>query len=202
MSATVLFMSMSLDGFIAGPDLRPGMGPSNGSERLHQWIFTNAPGAAHHSVAISKLAGVNRQIGDEILSTGAVVAGRGTFEPANGWQGDHHGDVPIHILSRHPAPDWAARWPNVTYRSDLDGAVRDARRQSGEKNVLIHGAGVAQRLLKLRELDEMMIHLIPILIGVGRPLFAHLGVDHRELIRLRVMEGEEGVTHLHYRVCR
>src|SRR5690606_34512531 len=119
----------------------------------------------------------------------------GTFEPARGWQGDHHNDVPIYILSRHAAPAWAANWPNVRYRSDLDSAVRDARRQSGTKDVLIHGAGVAQRMLKLGELDELMIHVIPVLLGDGRPLFANLGVGHRELERLRVLEGEEDVTH-------
>lgn len=202
MSATVLFMSMSLDGFIAGPDLKPGEATSNGSERLHQWIFADAPDATHHGPAIDKLGGINRRVGDELVSTGAVIAGRGTFEPARGWQGDHHDNVPIYILSRHPAPAWAAHWRNVTYRSDLDGAVRDARHQSGTKDVLIHGAGIAQRLLQLGELDEMMIHLIPVLLGSGRPLFEHLGVSHRELARLLVLEGEDGVTHLHYRVAR
>ena len=57
------------------------------------------------------LRGVNRQVYDEFMATGAVVAGRKTFEPAGGWGGDHHDGVPIYILSRHPAPAWAADWP-------------------------------------------------------------------------------------------
>ena len=86
--ATVLYMSMSLDGFIAGPNERPENGLGDGGERLHEW-------------ALRDRAGVNGQVVDEFMSTGAVVAGRGTFEPAGGWGGDHHDGVPIFILSRH-----------------------------------------------------------------------------------------------------
>ena len=115
---------------------------------------------------------MNRRIYDEIMATGAVVAGRGTFEPANGWGGDHHDGVPIYILSRHPAPAWAAAWPAVHYVSDLEAAVRDAKHAAGDKNVLVHGAGIAQRALTAGLLDELEIHLIPVLLGEGRPLFA------------------------------
>src|SRR5688572_11215803 len=59
------------------------------------------------------VTGVNRELYDEFMSTGAVIAGRGTYEPAGGWGGDHHDGVPIYILSRGPAPDWVAVWPNV-----------------------------------------------------------------------------------------
>jgi dihydrofolate reductase len=131
-----------------------------------------------------------------------VVAGRGTFEPAGGWGGDHHDGVPIYILSRNPAPAWAAEWPAVHYVSDLGAAVRAAKLEAGEKNVLVHGAGITQRALTAGLLDEIQIHLVPVLMGEGRRLFEHLGVEQRELERIGVLEGEGGVTHLRYRVRR
>jgi dihydrofolate reductase len=145
---------------------------------------------------------VNRQIYDEMMSTGAVVAGRGTFEPAGGWGGDHHDGVPIFILSRKPAPAWAAGWPAVHYMSDLEAAVRDAKHAAGDKNVLVHGASIAQRALTSGLLDELEIHLVPVLFGDGRRLLEHLGIQQRELERIRVLEGDGGVNHLRYRVLR
>jgi dihydrofolate reductase len=201
MSSTVLYMSMSLDGFIAGPNESLDNGLGDGGERLHEWIFPGAEGGDFEA-AVARLRGVNRQIYDEFMSAGAVVAGRGTFEPAGGWGGDHHDGVPIYILSRHPAPAWAAAWPAVHYVSDLDVAVRDARDAADDKNVLVHGASIAQRALTAGLLDELEIHLVPVLMGDGRRLFEQPGIEQRELERIRVLEGEGGVTHLRYRVRR
>jgi dihydrofolate reductase len=198
MSSTVLYMSMSLDGFITGPDVRPDNGLGDGGARLHEWVVpddgTRRP--------LEGLQGANLQIVDEFMSTGAVIAGRRTFEPAGGWGGDHHDDVPIYILSRHPAPSWAAEWRNVSYVSELATAVRDAKQAAGDKNVLVHGSAIAQRALREGLLDELELHLIPVLLGEGTRLFEHLGAQHRELERVRVLEGEGGVTHLHYRIRR
>jgi dihydrofolate reductase len=201
MSSTVLYMSMSLDGFIAGPNESMDNGLGDGGDRLHEWVFPSAEGG-DFDAAVARLQGVNRQMYDEFMSTGAVVAGRGTFEPAGGWGGDHHDGVPIYILSRNPAPQWAAEWPAVHYVNDLEAAMRDAKDAAGDKNVLVHGAGITQRALKAGLLDELEIHLIPILMGEGRRLFEHLGVKQRELERVRVLEGEAGVIHLRYRVRR
>ena len=186
-------MSMSLDGFVADPEQNP--------DRLHEWVFPGAD-AGDFEAAVARLQGVNRQIYDEFMSTGAVIAGRGTFEPAGGWGGDHHDGVPIYILSRSPAPAWAADWPAVNYVSDLERAVRDAKNAAGDKNVLVHGAGIAARALKAGLLDELEIHLIPVLFGEGRRLFDELGLERSELERVRVLEGEGGVTHLRFRVLR
>ena len=200
MSSTVLYMSMTLDGFITGPNEGPDNALGDGGQRLHEWVL---PGAGEdHKAAVALLSGVNRRIYDEFMSTGAVLAGRGTFEPAGGWEGDHHDGVPIYILSRNPAPDWTAEWSNVHYVSDLETAVRDAKHAAGDRNVLVHGAGIAQRAIPAGLLDEMEIHLVPALFGEGRRLFDHLGVDQRELERVRVLEGEGGVTHLRYLVRR
>jgi dihydrofolate reductase len=152
----------------------------------------------HHYPVQSRI----HQIYDEMMSTGAVVAGRGTFEPAGGWGGDHHNGVPIYILSRNPAPAWAAEWPAVHYVSDLAAAVRDAKHAAGDKNVLVHGASIAQRAISAGLLDELEIHLIPVLFGAGRRLFEHLGTEQRELERIRVLEGEGGVSHLRFSVRR
>jgi dihydrofolate reductase len=200
MSSTVLYMSMSLDGFIAGPNESLDNGLGDGGERLHEWAFPGAEGGDFEA-AVARLRGVNRQVYDEMMSTGAVVAGRGTFEPAGGWGGDHHEGVPIYILSRHPAPDWAADWPNVHYVSDLAAAMRDAKTAAGDRNVLVHGAGIVRRALPAGLIDELEIHLVPVLFGAGRRLFENLGFGLRELERVRVLEGE-GVTHLRYRVRR
>ena len=201
MSSTVLYMSMSLDGFIAGPNEGPDNGLGDGGDRLHEWVFPGAEGGDFEA-AVERLRGVNRQVYDEFMSTGAVVAGRGTFEPAGGWGGDHHDGVPIYILSRNPAPDWAAGWPAVHYVSDLEALVRQAKAAAGDKDVLVHGASIAQRAIASELLDELEIHLVPVLFGDGRRLFEHLGIQQRELERTRILEGEAGVTHLRYRVRR
>ena len=200
MSSTVLYMSMSLDGFITGPNESPENALGDGGEVLHEWVFQGT--GDHPRDAVGGPGGVNRQVVDEFMATGAVIAGRGTFEPAGGWGGDHHDGVPIYILSRNPAPAWAADWPLVQYVSDLEVAMRDAKEAAGDKNVLVHGAGITQRALTAGLLDEIEIHLVPVLFGAGRRLFEHLGVGQRELERIRVLEGEGGVTHLRYRVRR
>lgn len=144
--------------------------------------------------------GVNGEVMDEAMSTGAVIAGRGTFEPAQGWGGDHHDGVPIFILSREKSgPD--PQWPLVTYIDDIETATAKAKEAAGDKDVLVHGATVTQLALPAGVLDEIQIHLIPILLGEGRRLFEHLGTDPIELEPVRVREGA-GVAHLRYRVVR
>jgi dihydrofolate reductase len=135
------------------------------------------------------------------MATGAVVAGRGTFEPAGGWAGDHHDCVPIFILSRRGPDSEMGQWPLVTDVNDVRTAMSEAKRGAGDKNVLVHGAGTAQLALAAGVLDELEIHLIPVLFGQGRRLFDNLGPEHIELERTRILEGP-GVTHMHYRVQR
>lgn len=201
MSSTVLYMSVSLDGFVTGPNEGPENGLGDGGELLHEWIFH---GVGHHpKEAVGGLGDVNSQIVDEAMSTGAVITGRGTFEAANGWGGDHHDGVPIYVLSRNPAPAWAADWPAVHYLSDVAAAAREAKHAAGDTNVLVHGASVMmQRALTAGVLDELEIHLIPVLMGDGRRLFERGGLEQRQLERIRVLEGDRGVTHLRYRVRR
>jgi dihydrofolate reductase len=197
-SATVLYMSMSLDGFIAGPNEGPGNGLGDGGHRLHEWAF---PGDdADRSRASGRPSGVNGRVYDEFMTTGAVVAGRGTFEPAGGWGGDHHDGVPIFILARGEPGIETGQWPLVRYVNDVRTAMSEAKQAAGDKNVLVHGAGTAQLALAAGVLDELELHLIPVLFGQGRRLFDNLDPEQIELERTRILEGEGGVTHLHYRV--
>ncbi|AXE38024.1 dihydrofolate reductase family protein [Acidipropionibacterium virtanenii] len=212
MSATVLYMSMSVDGFIAGPNETRRNGLGDGGERLHEWVFgPRGPGrndrqddewfgdrGVNDGRAIAeRLTGVDRQVWDEFLSTGAVLAGRGTFETADGWGGDHHDGVPIFILSRHPAPAEFAGYPLVTYISDLDDAVHRAKAAAGGRNIMVHGAGVAQRMLRAGLLDEIQLHLIPVLLGQGRRLFDGLPAEQLELRPISALQGAQAL-HLRY----
>ena len=198
MSATVLYMSMSLDGFIAGPNVAIDNGLGDGGERLHDWL-SGEPDEA--SGIPGRPPGVNGQVYDEIMATGAVVAGRGTFEVAHHWGGDHHDGVPIFIYSRREPGIDISQWPLVTYVPDVETATR-AKGAAGDKNVLVHGAAVAPLALAAGVLDELELHVIPVLFGEGRRLFNGLPAKHIELERTRILEGENGVTHMHYRVQR
>jgi dihydrofolate reductase len=186
-------MSVSLDGFIAGPNEGPGNGLGDGGPRLHEWVFADTA---------QRRAGINGGIVDEFMSTGAVVAGHGTFEPAGGWGGDHHDGVPIFILSRRSPDDELGHWPLVRYLPDVETAMARAKEAAGDRNVLVHGAGVARLALAAGVLDELELHVVPVLFGQGRRLFDGLPAEQIELERTRVLEGEDEVTHMRYRVVR
>ena len=198
MSATVLYMSVSLDGFIAGPNETPENGLGDGGMRLHEWVF---PDGDVDLTASPERGGVNSQVVDEFMSTGAVVAGRGTFEPADGWGGDHHDGVPIFIVGTPPAID-VSSWPLVTCLDDVSEAMTRAKEAAGDKDVLVHGAGITRLALEADVLDELELHVVPVLFGQGRHLFEGLPAEQIELERVRVLEGEAGVTHMRYRVRR
>jgi len=186
-------MSMSLDGFIAGPDDGPGQGLGAGGECLHDWLGANdgeGPGGFRPS-------GPSGAVFDEAMATGSVLVGRRTFDLAGRWGGDHHG-VPIYVPTRGEPPEPASEWVHHV----TDGAVsamRQAQDAAGDANVLVHGAELAQACVRAGVLDELEIHLVPVLLGEGRPLFAGLGADHVGLELTRVIDAP-GVTHLHYRV--
>jgi dihydrofolate reductase len=130
-SATVLHMSISLDGFVAGPNEGPDNPTGDGGYRLHSWFLTSADGDDFKKVS---MGGVNGQAYAELMATGAVVAGRGTFEPAAGWDGDHHDGVPIFIYSRQEPGIDISQWPLVTYLCDLETAMTKAREAAGENS--------------------------------------------------------------------
>jgi dihydrofolate reductase len=197
-SSTVLSMSMSLDGFIAGPDDDADEPLGAGGRRLHDWLWAAGPGG--ESGIPGRPSGLNGEVFDEFMATGAVVAGRRTFDLAGGWAGDHHG-VPIFVLTRGGPGAEAEQWPLVTYVNDVETAMARAKEVAGGRNVLVHGARTAQLGLAAGVLDELEIHLIPVLLGRGRRLFDNLGDRHVELELTRVVDAS-AVTHLRYRIKR
>ena len=200
MSATVLYMSMSLDGFIAGPNDERGNGLGDDGHRLHEWLWTG-DAASEPSGIPGRPSGVNGGMFDEVMATGAVVTGGRTFDLAGGWAGDHHDGVPIFVLTRHEPDSEKPDWPLVSYVGDVEDAMTRAKQASGDKDVLVHGARTAQLALAAGVLDELQIHVVPVLLGHGRRLFDHLDADHIELEVTRIVDAPR-VTHLRYRVRR
>jgi dihydrofolate reductase len=192
-SASVLYMSMSLDGYIAGPNDEPGNPGGDGFDRLHDW-FATADGE------IVRPSGPAGELFDEMDASGAVLVGRRTAEQIDHWGGDHHG-VPIFVPSHRPPGPSAANYPLVTYVTDgIASAMAKAKAAAGGRNVVVHGAYTAQRALEAGVLDELEIHQIPVLFGRGRRLFEVLP-SRVELEIVRVIDTPEA-THIHYRVRR
>ncbi len=189
MAASVLYMSMSVDGYIAAPNDEVGNPGGDGFDRLHEWYgdFTRPSGAAG-------------QLWDEWTAPGAVLAGRRTVEQVDHWGGDSRGR-PIFVPShRSPGPS-VANYPLVTYVADgIESAMAQARAAAGGHNVLVLGAYTAQRALEAGVLDEVQIHQIPVLLGAGRRLFEVLP-SRIELEVVRVIDSPEA-THIRYRIRR
>jgi dihydrofolate reductase len=191
MSSSVLYMSMSLDGYIAGPNDGPANPGGDGFARLHEWIATP-------DGEFGRPSGPPGQLWDEWNLTGAVLAGRRTVEQVDHWQGDHHG-VPIVVPSHRPPDPSVANYPLVTYVADgIESAMAQAKAAAGGKDVMVHGAYTAQRALEAGVLDELQIHQVPVLLGRGRRLFDVLP-SQIELEIVRVIDTPEA-THIRYRV--
>ena len=194
MPASVLFMSMSLDGYIAGPNDEPGNPGGDGFMRLHEWFGYGSDGES----IVQPPAGLAGRLVDEYNETGAVLVGRRTAEQVDHYGGDHHG-VPIFVVShRQPGPS-VSSYPLVTYVTDgIASAMAQAKAAAGDRNVLVHGAYTAQRALEAGVLDELQIHQIPVLFGGGLRLFDLLP-SRIELEIVRVIDTPEA-THIRYRV--
>ena len=194
MSASVLYMSMSVDGYIAGPNDEPGNPGGDRFTRLHEWYgdFDPPSGPAP--------SGPSADFLDEIRATGAVLAGRRTVEQVDHWSGDHHG-VPIFVPSHRPPGPSVASYPLVTYvTGGIASAMAQAKAAAGDRDVMVHGAYTAQRAVEAGVLDELQIHQIPVLFGGGRRLFEVLP-SRIELEIIRVIDTPQA-THIRYRVRR
>ena len=197
MSRSVLYMSMSLDGYIAGPNDRPGNPGGDDFMRLHEWCGSASD--AGPSAEATDASGIGRQLLDEINETGAVLAGRNTVEQVDHWGGDHHGGVPIFVPSHRPPGPSVAKYPLVTYVTDgIASAMAQAKAAAGDRNVLVHGAYTAQTALAVDVLDELQIHQVPVLFGGGRRLFEVLP-ERIELEIIGVVDTPEA-THIRYRI--
>ncbi len=194
MSKVVLYMSMSVDGFITGPDDGMDHGLGVNGERLHDWLRDGGVHPGSHR----PVDGPSATVFDELMATGAVIAGRRTFDIAGGWAGDHHDGVPIFVLT-HAAPGEPAPGHARYVTDGIKSCVAQAKAAAGGRDILLHGAATAQECLRAGLLDEMELQLMPVLLGQGRLLFKDMPPDHIELELLRALDGP-GVLHLRYRV--
>jgi len=195
MSPTVLDMSISLDGFIAGPHESLENGLGDGGQRLHDWVMPrDASGRFLDTPPTGADAEAAEPYGDDL---GARVCGRGTVDPAGGWGGDDYAGPPVFVYSRTPLGPGDPRWPRFTYIDTIEEAVRRARDAAGDGTVLIQGAGAGQAALAAGLVDEIRLHLVPVLLGDGRRLFAQPGPG-QELEQLSVTPGS--AVHLRYAV--
>ena len=196
MSRLILYMAMSLDGFITGPGDDKENPAGVGGMRLQAWLGHGGPKVADFRPTASQ----SQIVFDEAMSTGAVITGRRTGEFADYWGGDHHDGVPIFVPT-HTAPA-DNRHERVHFVTEgIAACVEQAKAAAGDRDVMLHGAYTAQECLKAGLLDVLEIQLIPVLLGQGRLLFEGLPPEHIELNLVRTLEAP-GVLHLRYEVRR
>lgn len=196
MSKLTFNMSMSLDGFVAGP---------NGEvDHLFRWYFAGDtafpfPGSDFVLKVSSTSAGVLQEASRTI---GAIVTGRRNFENAHGWGGSPPLGVPHFVVTHNVPQEWVYEASMFTFVTDgVESAVAQAKQLAGEKDVAVSSANIMQQCLKTGLLDEITIDLVPVLLGAGLRLFDHLGNQPIELEQLHIIAGT-GVTHLRYRVVK
>jgi dihydrofolate reductase len=193
---------MSLDGFIAGPNDRPGNGLGDGGEVLHEWVYGLKTWREPHGLEGGE-TGQDADVLDEALgAVGAVVLGKYMYECAEGWGDNPPFRVPVFVVTH------AAREPEekgettFTFVDGIESALEQARAAAGDKNVSVAGgASVIQQCLTAGLLDEIQVHVAPVLFGQGKRLFDNMGSDQIALETTRVIESP-AVTHLKYRVVR
>jgi hypothetical protein len=150
MAKSVLYMSMSLGGFITGPDDGPGNGPGSGGRRLHERPGEPVSGYPHFDPP-----GLSGQVLAEVMATGAVVAGRKTPGYAGRWGGGHHG-VPVFVPARGTPPE--PQSGRVRYVPDAATAMREAKAAAGDADVIVHGAG--RRLFDADRIDLQLTRVL------------------------------------------
>jgi dihydrofolate reductase len=191
---TVLYMAMSLDGFITGPDDNETSPAGTGGMRLMEWLGDGGSGVGDYRPSDPQ----SRVVFDECMSTGAVLVGRRTGDFADYWGGDHHHGVPIYVPT-HAAPS-NSPYERVHYVTDgIEACAAQARAATGDRDILVHGAYTAQECLKAGLLDVIEIQLMPVLLGQGRLLFDNLSPEHIELELVRTLDAPK-VLHLRYEV--
>jgi dihydrofolate reductase len=211
-----LDISMSLDGFVAGPEASLEEPLGKGGELLHEWAFATATFRQTHG-----LEGGESNVDDEVAAEairdkGATLMGRRMFSggsgpweddpKADGWWGDEPPfNHPVFILTHH-AREPVTKQGGTTFNFVTDGiesALTQAREAAGDQDVAIGGgANVAQQYLEAGLIDELQLHVVPVLLGAGVRLFESHGGEPPELECLHVIESPTGVAHLKYRVVK
>lgn len=204
MSAVVADISISLDGYVTGPDDRPGQGLGEGGEILHYWVFGRKwTYADADNGDLGDLGSVGSPVDKQVLddafaAAGACIVGRGMFEAAGGWGYTNPFPIPCFVLT-HRADELRDKTQGFTFVTDgIESALEQARAAADGKKVAIGGgADVIQQYLAAGLVDELSLHVAPVVLGGGKPLFANVG--RLELERTGVIESPFS-THLRYRV--
>jgi dihydrofolate reductase len=199
----VIDMSMSLDGFVAGPNdsAQHRLGTHRG-EKVFDWLATGKE--LHPKSTFLKPEGANRTVIDQMFARfGAFISGRRTYDLAKGWGGRHPvNGAPVFILTHHPDPNPPKGESDLTFVTDgIESAVAQAKSAAQGKDVGLMGTKPGQQALAAGLVDEILIHVSPILIGGGARMFESFG--DREIV-LELLETFAGpkASHLRYRVCR
>jgi len=189
MGKVIFDISMSLDGFITAANARPEAGLGDGGERLHDWGFNSADPRNH-------------EIMGWYATTGANIFGRTGYNysilhwGADGPTGAAR--IPTVIVS-HSVPQEIPQGGVYTFVDSVEAAFEIAKKFAGDKDVYITGADVAQQFLKRGLIDEVSIHLVPVLFSSGTRLFEHLDSEHISLEILEVIQTAEAI-HMRFRV--
>jgi dihydrofolate reductase len=197
-------LSMSLDGFIAGPNDGPERPLGDGGERLFAWYSSGdtdyeMPGTEMVFKISPQSAELLREAHSKI---GTFVTGRRTFDITNGWGGRPPLGVPTFVVTHTVPQEWVYEGSPFTFvTGGVESAVEQARAVARDKNVAVGAASIAQQCIRAGLLDEIHVDLVPVLLGGGVRLFEHLGTEPIGLESTRVIEAP-GVTHLTFRVIR
>jgi dihydrofolate reductase len=213
MARLICNISISLDGFVAGPNPSLERPLGEGGDHLHEWAFAARSWRESHGLEGGEANADSEVIEESLGATGAVVMGRKMFsggegrwedDPrARGWWGeDPPFHVPVFVLTQHAREtlvmEGGTSFAFVT--GGIEAALEQARAAAGDKDVaLAGGASVVQQYLKAGLLDELQIHLAPVLLGDGVSLFDRLGIDAIGLETTRVI-ASPSVTHLRFAV--
>ena len=204
MGKVAVGLSMSLDGFIAGPNDGAGNPLGDGGERLFEWYSAGdteyrLPGTEMVFMLSPQSAELLREV-DRTM--GAFVTGRRTFDIANGWGGNPPLGVPTLVVTHTVPQEWVREGSPFTFVTDgVESAVEQAREIAADKDVAVGAASIAQQCIRAGLLDEININLVPVLLGGGVRLFEHPGPGQIELENTSVIEAP-GVTHLTFRVVK
>ena len=194
MGTVVFDITTSLDGFVAGPNDSPELPMGEGGLRLFDWFFAN-PETARSGENIDPE--IMEEAGQKV---GAIVSGRRTYDHANGWNGEHPLHVPVFVVTHHPPKD-VVGFKGAFVTDGLESAIRQAQAAAGKKVVALNSPNVAQQCLKTGLLDELSLHIVPVLLGGGVRLFDHLGAEHIELECTQVVNTPK-VIHSTFRVLK
>jgi dihydrofolate reductase len=196
-------LTMSLDGFIAGPNDGPEHPLGEGGMRLFDWFSAGDTeyGLPGTEMVFKVSPQSARMLGEAHGTMGAFVTGRRTFDITNGWGGKPPLGVPTFVVTHSVPQEWVYEGSPFTFVTDgVEGAVEQARAVAGDKAVAVGAASIVQQCIRAGLLDEIHVDLVPVLLGDGVRLFQHLG-GPVELERTQVVEGV-GVTHMTFRVVK